>query len=74
MAKSKEKFADTEQFAHRMTVLHQNPKRYKDIRFTKYFGGVCICYWDAGLHEYVVERIVATSLDKEECDYDSESD
>lgn len=53
------------EFENRMTTLKNNPSRYHDIRFTRYFGGICICYFDFAEKKYVVERIV-----KEEEDVD----
>lgn len=44
-------------FSARMTELCGNPKRYTNVRFTKYFGGICICYYDTKLFSYFVERI-----------------
>lgn len=45
------------QFQSRMTTLHSNPSRFKAIGFTKYFGGIAICYWDHQRKEYCIEVI-----------------
>lgn len=44
-------------FDSKMTELKNNPKRYKDVRFTKYFGGLVICYYDEALHKHFTERV-----------------